>query len=86
MRVSSNDVRAWEQYRSLRAQDPDAAERGRLLAAHAIATDPEARKRVEDMVGVEAAAKLYPEAYQKTNRLFSGVVNLLDRVREAIPW
>ena len=33
------------------------------MAARKVANDPEARKRVEDAVGVEMARRVYPEAY-----------------------
>ena len=43
---------------------PEAAERGRLLAASRIADDPETRKRMEDRYGVEFCRTQYPEAYK----------------------
>ena len=77
----------WIQYKLAREVNPDAAERGRLLAAHQIATDPEARKRVEDTFGVAMCAAMYPEVYRQTSpQKPSGVVRFLDRVRAAIPW
>lgn len=83
--MDSSRHREWEHFRNLRRAFPDEAERGRLLAAHQIATDPEARKRVEDTFGVELARQQYPEAYRYTGR-FGGIVRALDRVRDAIPW
>ena len=61
------------------AKDPQVAEAN-------IANDPEARKRVEEALGsVEAAAAMYPEAYQNTgSRSFFG--SILDRIRGRIPW
>ena len=78
-------LRDWNKYRQIRAGDPDAAEKGRLMAAHQIAADPEARARVEATFGIEACMAQYPEAYQNTGR-FSGVYRFLERVRTAIPW
>jgi hypothetical protein len=72
--------RGWGHYRMLRAMDQDAAEKGRLTAAHVIASDPEARQRVEDAFGLEFCAKMYPEAYR------SGFMRILDRARQAIGW
>ena len=70
----------WGRYRMASAMDPDAAERGRLMAAHSIAADPEVRKRMEDQYGVDFCRMRYPEAYR------SGFAQLLDRVRGAIHW
>ncbi len=70
----------WHKYRQLRVTDPDAAERGRLTAAHTIASDPEARKRVEDAFGVAFCAAQYPEAYR------SGFGRFLDRMKASIGW
>ena len=75
----------WLKYRMLREGAPDLAERGRLLAAQAMATDPEARKRVEDAIGVPMAAQMYPECYRNIGRR-TGVVRFLDFVRTKIPW
>lgn len=80
--ITSHD---WLKYRFLREAFPEAAERGRLLAAHEIAVNPDARKRVEDAVGVAVAAQWYPEAYRDTGRT-RGVVRFLDFVRTKIPW
>lgn len=84
--TAARNPREWDKYRTMRGEDPAAAERGRLLAARKIAEDPEARARVEASIGVETAAAMYPEAYQKTNALFSGVARFLDHLREAFPW
>ncbi len=73
-------MQGWAQYKVLRAMDGDAAEKGRLTAAHSIASDPEARRRVEDAFGVEFCVKMYPEAYR------SGFSRFLDRVRDAVRW
>lgn len=85
MRGSPQQLAEWDSYRRNALFDPDAAERGRLLAAHQIATDPESRKRVEDAFGVENVKRMYPEAYRHVGRL-SGIVRFLDRIRAAIPW
>lgn len=84
--TSAQDPRHWDKYRALAAGDPNAAERGRLLAAHKIAEDPEARARVEAAIGPAAAAQMYPEAYRNTNGIFSGVARFLERIRQAVPW
>ena len=44
--------------------DAMAAERGRLLAAQAMANNPEQKKTVEAVYGVEYCKRRYPEAYQ----------------------
>ncbi len=54
--------------------DEIAKERGRLLAARALAGNPEQRKRVEDVYGVDYCKRRYPEAYR------SGFGKILDRV------
>lgn len=64
----------------IRSFDPDAAERGRLLAAQKIASEPETRKRMEDHFGFAFCRVQYPEAYR------SGWSRLLDRVRTLTPW
>ena len=55
--------------------DAIAAERGRLLAARAIAENADQRKRVEDMFGVAYCRNRYPEAYR------SGFGKFMDRMR-----
>ena len=82
---SSRDPREWAKFRVMAQAFPEEAERGRLVAAHEIATNPGARKRVEDAVGIETAKRMYPEAYRYTGT-FSGVVRWLDKCRGAIPW
>jgi hypothetical protein len=77
--------RDWQKYRDLAQAMPTAAEKGRLVAAQEIATNPEARKRVEDALGVAACAQMYPECYRDTRR-FSGIVRFMDTVRSKIPW
>jgi hypothetical protein len=57
--------------------DAVAAEKGRLLAARAIATDPEARKRVVDAYGEAYVRARYPEAFARSSR-FS---KILDRLK-----
>ena len=74
------NFRHWDTYRAARHMDPDAAERGRLMTAHKLAEDPEARKRVEEAYGVEFCKAQYPEAYR------GGFGRLLDRVRSLTPW
>ena len=59
--------------------DAMAAERGRLLAAQAIANNPEQRKTVEAVYGVDYCKRRYPEVYQATLR--SGIGRLLDNMR-----
>lgn len=59
--------------------DVMAAERGRLLAAQAIANNPEQRKTVEAVYGVDYCKRRYPEVYQATLR--SGIGRLLDNMR-----
>ena len=46
--------------------DQVAAEKGRLLAAKAIAENPDQRKRVEDVLGVSYCKLRWPEAYRPT--------------------
>ena len=57
--------------------DALAAERGRLLAAQAMANNPEQRKTVEAVYGVDYCKRRYPEAYQSTLR--TGIGNLFDQ-------
>lgn len=64
---------------------PELAERGRLMAAHEIANNPEARKRVEDEFGVEMTRANYPEAYRNAG-IFTGFAKKLDDFRSKIPW
>ena len=59
--------------------DAMAAERGRLLAAQAIANNPEQRKTVEAVYGVDYCKRRYPEVYQATLR--SGIGKLFDRMK-----
>ena len=80
------DLRHWMRFRQMAVVDPEATEKGRLLAAHEVATNPEARARVEAAFGIEVCKLHYPEAYRNTRGLFSGVVRVLDAVRERIPW
>ena len=55
--------------------DDDAArERGRLLAVQAIAHNPDQKKRVEDMFGVDYCKRRFPEAYR------SGFGKILDKI------
>jgi hypothetical protein len=72
--------RDWAAYRQMRAMDPGAAERGRLMTAQGMACDPERRAFMEAELGEEFCRRTYPEAYRR------GFAKLLDRVREAIPW
>jgi hypothetical protein len=57
--------------------DALAAERGRLLAAQAMANNPEQRKNVEVRYGLKYCKLTYPEVYQTTLR--TGIGNLFDR-------
>lgn len=70
----------WANYRLQKQAFPEAAERGRLLAAMRIAEDPDSRKRVEEAYGVDFCKQMYPEAYR------TGFTKLLDRVKIALPW
>ena len=54
--------------------DNIAREKGRLLAAQAIAHNPEQKKRVEEMFGKEYVKQRLPEAYR------SGFGRILDRI------
>ena len=72
--------RDWARYRRDAAIYPDAAELGRLIAAHEMAENPEAKRRVEQVYGVEFCRIEFPEAYR------SGFARMLERVRRAIPW
>ena len=54
-----------------------AAERGRLLAAQAIATDPEAMKRVVSAYGLAYVKNRYPEAFAGSSRFG----RILDRLK-----
>jgi hypothetical protein len=78
-------IEHWFTYRGLREQHPDAAERGRLMTAHGMAEDPDGRKRMEDMFGVDFCRLNYPEAYANTGRV-RGVAKMLDLVRRLTPW
>ena len=68
----------------MRAVDPEAAERGRLLAAHQMLNDPETQKRVEDAFGVDYCRQMYPEVYRDTGR--SGLAKVMDTFRNITPW
>ena len=57
--------------------DAIAAEKGRLLAAQAIANHPDQKKRVEDVYGVEYCKARYPEAYRGTPFFRS----ILDKIK-----
>ena len=54
--------------------DNIAREKGRLLAAQAIAHNPDQRKKVEDLFGVEYCKRRFPEAYR------SGFGRILDKI------
>lgn len=54
--------------------DNIAREKGRLLAAQAIAHNPDQKKRVEDIFGKDYVMRRLPEAYR------SGFGRLLDRI------
>jgi len=54
--------------------DDVAREKGRLLAAQAIAHNPDQKKRVEDIFGVEYCKRRFPEAYR------SGFGKVLDKI------
>ena len=59
--------------------DTVARERGRLLAAQAIANNPEQRKVVEAVYGESYARQRYPEAYNSALR--TGIGKLFDRMK-----
>lgn len=59
--------------------DDVARERGRLLAAQAIANNPEQKRVVEATYGVAYVKNRYPEAYQST--LKSGIGGLFGRMK-----
>ena len=59
--------------------DTLAAERGRLLAAQAMVNNPEQKKTVEAVYGVDYCKRRYPEVYQTTMR--SGIGKLFDRMK-----
>ncbi len=46
----------------------EAAERGRSMAAQAVATDPEARARVEAKFGQDFCRQRWPEAYKENSQ------------------
>jgi hypothetical protein len=54
--------------------DDVAREKGRLLAAQAIAHNPDQKKKVEDLYGVDYCKRRFPEAYK------SGFGRVLDRI------
>jgi signal recognition particle subunit SEC65 len=56
-----------------------ARERGRLLAAQAIANNPEQKKVVEAVYGIQYCRNRYPEAYYST--LKTGIGRLLDNMK-----
>jgi hypothetical protein len=55
------------------------------MTAHKVATDPEAKARVEAVYGVAYCQNRYPEAYV-SHRNRAGFTKMLDAVRAAIPW
>jgi hypothetical protein len=51
------------------------------MAAEAIRTNPEARRRVEQAFGVERCRERYPEAYVEPKiRFWGGLKGLLGRI------
>jgi len=78
--MDRDELRGWEAYRINRLAFPEAAEKGRLLAASLMVEDETTRKRMEDRYGVEFCRLNYPEAYR------SGFGNLLDKIRRWIPF
>ena len=82
--MTPEHLRGWGTFRILRAVDPEAAEKGRLLTAHLMASDPDARKRGEDAFGIDFCRKQYPEAYRFIGR--PGIARTLDTIRRMIPW
>lgn len=56
--------------------DEIAKEKGRMLAAQAIAHNPEQRKRVEEMLGLPYCRSRWPEAYT-TRPFFKGLIDRL---------
>ena len=59
--------------------DTMARERGRLLAAQAMVNNPEQKKTVEAVYGVDYCKRRYPEVYQTTLR--NGIGKLFDRMK-----
>ena len=59
--------------------DAVAMERGRLLAAQAMANNPEQKKTVEAVYSKEYCMRRYPEAY--ASPLKSGIGKLFDNMR-----
>lgn len=59
--------------------DRVAMEKGRLMAARALAADPGRRRELEDQWGVDIMMERYPEVY------WSGFGNKLDRVAPMFP-
>ena len=70
----------WTQYRVMKQAFPEAAERGRLLAASRIADDADVRKRMEDRYTVDVCKQMYPEAYE------AGHMSLIDRIKASFGW
>lgn len=71
----------WGRHREATLRDPDAAESGRLVTAHALANDPEGRKRMEETYGGAFCRSRYPEAYKA-----EGLVRWFDKFRLKVPW
>lgn len=57
--------------------DDVAREKGRLLAAQAMMRDPDARRRVEEVYGLEYSRRRYPEVYAAPSRFG----RILDRLK-----
>lgn len=82
--MNRNAMTEWSKYQSLRERFPVEAEKGRLVAAHMMANDAEARRRVENEFGLEFCRAMYPEVYENGVRSTFG--KLLDTARNLIPW
>ena len=59
--------------------DTIAREHGRLLAMQAMVNNPEQKKVVEAVYGIDYCRRRYPECYQTTLR--SGTGKLFDRMK-----
>jgi hypothetical protein len=57
--------------------DVIAMRRANLAAAHAMANNPEQRKRVEDQFGVEYCKERWPEVYKAPSRMS----RILDKMK-----
>ena len=78
--MDRSELKEWDDYRVAAQAFPEAAERGRLLAASRIAEDQEVRNRMEDRYGLDFCKAQYPEAYK------SGFIARIGQIWKNIPW